>query len=50
MLASLFAEHVLWGIWTSVVAGHGLSSCGSWDLVAPLHVGPSWTRDRTRVP
>ena len=25
-------EHQLWGGWPSVVAAHGLSSCGSWAL------------------
>ena len=27
-----------------------LSSCGDMGLVAPRHVGSSWTRDRTHVP
>ena len=30
MLASLGAEHQLWGAQASVVAAHGLTSCGSW--------------------
>ena len=38
----------------SVVVAHGLQSAGSvvvlTGLVAPRHVGSSWTRDRTRVP
>ena len=29
---------------------HRLSSCGARALVAPRHVGSSWTRARTRVP
>ena len=28
-VASLFAEHRLSGVWASVAAGHGPSSCGS---------------------
>ena len=47
------------GAQTSLVAACGLSSCGSWalgrtgsvvwitGLVAPWHVGSSWTRDQT---
>ena len=31
-VASFVEEHGLKGTWTSVVAGHGLSSCGSWVL------------------
>ena len=27
--ASFVAVHRLWGIWASVVAAHGLSSCGT---------------------
>ena len=43
------------GVQTSVVVACGLWSTGSVavvheGLVAPLHVGSSWTRDRTRVP
>ena len=49
------------GARTSLVAACGLSSCGSWalgrrgsvvwltGLVAPWHVGSSWTRDQTCV-
>ena len=40
----------------SLVAELGLSGCGTWaqwlwlaGLVAPRHVGSSWTRARTRV-
>ena len=61
-VASLVAEAGLWGAQASVVAAHGLSSCGSWaperrlsscgarGLVAPPHVGSSWTRDQINVP
>ena len=31
-VASLVAEHSLWRSWTSVVAAHELSSCGSQAL------------------
>ena len=40
--ASLVAEHGLWSV--------GFSSCGPVGLVAPRHVGSSWTRGRTCVP
>ena len=53
-VASLDAEHGLWGSWVSVVAApgllaHRLSNCGARDLVAPQHVGSSRIRDRTCV-
>ena len=32
MVVSLVAEHKLQGVWASVVAACGLSSCGSWTL------------------
>ena len=32
VVASLVAEHGLWGVWASVVAAHRLSSHGSWAL------------------
>ena len=43
------------GVRASVVVAHGLSSCGSralerTGLVAPQHVGSSWTRAQTHVP
>ena len=31
-VASLIAEHRIWGTWASVVAACELSSCGSWAL------------------
>ena len=54
VVASLVAEHSLWGMRASVAAPPGLSSCGSWALehgsivvalVAPRHVGSSQIRD-----
>ena len=55
VLASLCGGARALGVWASVVVARGLSSCGSralWrtGLVAPWHVGSSWTRDRTCVP
>ena len=41
VVASLVAEHRL--------LAHGLSSCGSWVLVAPWQVESSWSRDLTCV-
>ena len=35
--------------WPAVVAAHGLSNCGTW-VSCWQHVGPSQTRDGTRVP
>ena len=32
VVASLVVEHRLQGLWASVAAAHGLSSCGSQDL------------------
>ena len=29
---SLVAEHEFWGMWSSLVLGHGLSSWSSWAL------------------
>ena len=61
-VASLCFRAPALGTWASVVVTHGLSSCGSqalehrlsngWltGLVAPRHVGSSWTRAQTRVP
>ena len=36
-VASLVAEHGLWGTWASVVAAPGFSSCGSWTLEPRLN-------------
>ena len=47
--ASFIVESGLSGLWASVVAAHGLSSCGTW-AVAPGHVASSHTRDQTCVP
>ena len=55
-VASLVAEHKLWGVQTSAAAAHGLRSLGFrlgaqaqelWlmGLAALLHVGPSCIRD-----
>ena len=60
-VASLVAEHWLRGVWASVVAACGLSSCGSRALehrlnscvsgsVAPRHVGSSRIRDEPVSP
>ena len=43
VVASLVAEHGLYGLRASVVAAPGLSSSGTWDLVGPWHVGSSLT-------
>ena len=52
-VASLVAEHRLWGMQASVAAALGLWSTGSivWrtGLVALRHVGSSWTRDWTHL-
>ena len=37
VVASLIAEHGLWGSWASVVAEHGLNSCGSRALERKLN-------------
>ena len=56
-VASLVAQHGLWGMWISVVVARGLNSCVSWVLeyklivvahrclAAPRFVGSSQTRD-----
>ena len=43
--ASLILGRGLQGVWASAVAALGLSSCGTWALVAPTHVESSQTRD-----
>ena len=48
--ASHFGIFSCCGAWASVVVGCELSSCDLLDLVAPLHVESSWTRDPTGVP
>ena len=48
--ASHFGIFSCCGAWASVVVGCELSSCDLLDLVAPLHVESSWTRDPTPVP
>ena len=59
VVASLATEHRLQGSRASIVAAHGLFTCGSraraqqlWrsGLVVPQHVESSWTRDHTCVP
>ena len=57
VVASLVAEHQLYGAWASAVVALRLSSYGSpaqqlWHtgLIAQRHEGSSWTRDRTCVP
>ena len=60
VVASLVAEHGLYGMQAPVAVVPGLSSCGSQALeksqqlwytgfIAPWHMGSSWTRDRTCV-
>ena len=50
-VASVVAEHRLWGAQASVVAAGRLSSCGTWAYL-PLSVPDvgSLTRDQTHVP
>ena len=52
-VASLVAEHGLYGAWASVVVTHGLYSAGSIVMVHGLicfqHVGSSQIRDPIRV-
>ena len=38
------------GMWASVVVVHGLQQLRHTGLVAPWHVGSSWTRSQTCVP
>ena len=48
--ASHFGIFSCCGAWTSVVVVFEFSSCDLLDLVAPLQVESSQTRDPTRVP
>ena len=52
-VASLVAEHRLWGVWASVVVVSGLCSTDSevaeHTLSCSLHVVSSWTRDWSHV-
>ena len=42
VVASLVAEHGLWGMWASTVVGRGLSGCGFWALEHRLSSCGSW--------
>ena len=42
VVASLVAEHGLWGMWASTIVGHGLSGCGFWALEHRLSSCGSW--------
>ena len=42
VVASLVAEHGLWGMWASTVMGRGLSGCGFWALEHRLSSCGSW--------
>ena len=41
-VASLVAQHGLWGMWVSVVVARGLSSCSSWALEHRLSSCGTW--------
>ena len=49
VVASLVAEHGLYGAWASLAVAHGLQQLWLTGLVAPWHVGSSRTRARTPV-
>jgi len=41
-VASLVADHGLWGMWVSVVVACGFNSCGSQDLEHRLNSWGAW--------
>ena len=47
VVASLVAEHGLWGEQASVAAASGAQWLWHMAIAAPRPVGSSWTRDRT---